>query len=589
MFDVTKITAIGPIDFTFNFTVRKSQASQLRVDLKAIKELSDLRLLFFDDNEKTNLNNNVKNVSVSTENNYINSLLFSNRSAIQKHYIEMISFGELKYSKKNQFIKNVINIVLNKNNLFLLESSLICVKPKMKFIIKILEDQNNSVIYTKSINLIESASKSDLTTGMNYYQSLNYKFDSDFLYTDFFEIIKIKQTNYGEVSLFFSLVMHNFPKIRIITSFLGGSVSSALSDISLMNTIKEIIEYSDVIICEKEEMEKFYKKYNSFYGKFNDDDDEEDNIEISDSIFNDKKKKRTMINRTIVSLDKFNTVNVVIQESYTMMIEKNVTYDIEKEIKDTKVVKNNYDFFRHIFVGGFLSRLFIGKCIKTCCVAGSLITKKMIDVFRYNIDFITDISFYQVVVPKPKKSKDIDRQMQLLRLQQKQREEGFNLDCTNRAKSSKKEYNALTDKNCFTFNTSRATKMHLAKVNGQRYEMFKPWAHKNMVYEQYNAFMNKSKSPHSNSSSRARQNPALHSFYRTQGKFNIRTVTTPGKQAIKLPIMNPNSSKKSFEGENGIVNTENNWFIDSKMFNNILNQYGEKATSAINKSPYYNI
>ena len=79
-----------------------------------------------------------------------------------------------------------------------------------------------------------------------------------------------------------------------------------------------------------------------------------------------------------------------------------------------KIINENINYFICIFVGGFLSRYFHDKTFKTCINAGILCVNNMIEITKNNIDYITDLDFYNVVVSTRKKKNNKRERNKLL-------------------------------------------------------------------------------------------------------------------------------------------------------------------------------
>ena len=91
-----------------------------------------------------------------------------------------------------------------------------------------------------------------------------------------------------------------------------------------------------------------------------------------------------------------------------MKLEYNESFRLTPKYTDKyyEYINNNYDLFFHIFIGGFLSRYIQDKNLKVCFCAGDLIIKKCAPILMKNIDYITDIEKYNVIVHSQKKSKE---------------------------------------------------------------------------------------------------------------------------------------------------------------------------------------
>ena len=158
-------------------------------------------------------------------------------------------------------------------------------------------------------------------------------------------------------------------------------------------------------------------------------------------------------------------MELIFNESYTgNLIWK--SQNEEKEINNIKLINSNKKLLNGIFIGSFLSRLLYGKTMKTCITAGCLSVKNMLGMIKNNINYITDIDLYNVVVPFRKHSKRelIEKELYENQLKLFKQEKGFVLDCTNINASKKKEYNPLMDIYCQNFVFSKNNFTHLKKL-----------------------------------------------------------------------------------------------------------------------------
>ena len=424
----------------------------------------------------------------------------------------------------NNFIKSLINEILCRNYFFVVENNIINKSSKIKFIIKILDDDTNDIISKKEFNLIGENNDIEYDIFSNEYFDF-YKLDYNFSKNDFFLIdldsIKLlKWKTYNELVLFILNIIQNNNNLKIILSLNENSLANnynydseytkrnkdKVDDILLIN--KKIVEFSDIIFCFKNSMNNFLKDYStktrtkilkindSNIYKFNSHNcflkkylDINNSIQKnnSDLIIYDNNKYRNNIPRLSIILDDFDYLNIYIQEfdddtSVGMSIEPyNESFSFSllnknhtnKEFRDNlKFLSNNSDRCFHIFIGGFLSRYinnadFNGnvKSYEECFIAGNLILKNYLILIKNNIDYITDIDEYNVVVPKIKKclkERLYKQQKEELRKNRK-KEKKFILDCTNFIKSQKKDYNSLLDFNCTSYLSKKNNIRHLTK------------------------------------------------------------------------------------------------------------------------------
>ena len=245
---------------------------------------------------------------------------------------------------------------------------------------------------------------------------------------------------------------------------------NSLSEIQVLDLFKDILSYSDYIFSDRKTLNNFYIYYNKIYN-----DNNYINEENDDLILKDNEKKRKIIDRITILLEDLDLFQIYIQKGIKMELIFNESYtgnliwksqNEEKEINNIKLINSNKKLLDGIFIGSFLSRLLYGKTMKTCITAGCLSVKNMLGMIKNNINYITDIDLYNVVVPFRKQSKRelIEKELYENQLKLFKQEKGFVLDCTNINASKKKEYNPLMDIYCQNFVFSKNNFTHLKKL-----------------------------------------------------------------------------------------------------------------------------
>ena len=469
--DTVRIVSIGVLDLTLHLTLTKTQAEEYNVDMSKLKEAKDLSVLFENTNDSKEdsfssfENESITNlITLTSDNPLINSLLYINRAFRQRCFIEYITYNEICFSEEMKFFNQVIKEVTHNNFLYIIQYRLKDVPSKVYFEIKIVDDDSNEVIEKKKFDLFEKNYDVDPQMTKNescFFLFLNFDFSHDYFFADFNNLLELKQHQYEELSLFYVVLLSKFPKIKIITNFNKNLINENEHDIQFIDTVKELINNSDIIIMDAEDMKKLYSIYAENTSK------KFDKKELP--IVSDRDKKRKHIKRVSLVINAMMNMTVYVQSGSNMFLEeknefsltslhREGIFDEEESHISSGSIEENVDFFKAVFIGGFFSRFVYGKTFNTCVTAGNLMMRKMIDIIKYNIDNITNISVYQVVVPKLKSKidemKKIDRKI-------KEKEDRFVLDCVNRNLSQKKDYNSLYDKYCQSFFASKTTRSHL--------------------------------------------------------------------------------------------------------------------------------
>ena len=534
---IKKLCSIGLLNINLNLILKKSFTEDNNFNIDDYNSIVDLKKIFFPIKEvnpenSSKENNNIdyiEYISLTSEDNLMNTLLFINRAYKVKTFIEFLIPNEIKFKKNNYFLKSLINEILNRNYFFVVENNIINKSSKIKFIIKIVDDENDEIISKKEFNLVEEEEYDDIENDIfdnKYFESYKLNFDfskNNFFFIDLDSIKSLKWKTNEDLVLFILSIIKN-EKIKIILSINENSLiinekiyakdnnKEIIDDI--LKTNKSIIESSDIIFFFKNSMNHFLKEYSNksrtkilkinnkikpltysptFTHKFFNSSKEnlEQNLKTTnqDLILYDNNKYRKNIPRLSVILDDFDYLTLYKQEfeesaSIEINIEpyyenfcfsllnKNHTIQEFKEIK--KILENNSDKYFHIFIGGFLSRYINNvnlnedfKNYEECFIAGNLILKNYLILLKNNIDYITDIDEYNVEVPKIKKClREILYKEKKEELRKiRKKEQKFVLDCTNPSKSQKKEYDSLLDFNCTSFLSKKNIINHLAKNN----------------------------------------------------------------------------------------------------------------------------
>ena len=474
---IIRLSAIGNLDIEINFILRLSEAKYMKFDISKIKSPVDLKEVFCSeeninyDEEKPKINY-LDYISLSSKNDFITTLLFINRAFKNKTFVELIMLNQIEFRNETSFLKGLIRKICVKNYFFLVENKIFDIPSSIKFNIKILNDDNDDIISSKSFQLFERNASvyNDEEKDLNLFDKINYNFDNtQFFIANFSEFIKYKNDDCEEISLFYKNLISNASNIKIITIFNENCINT-LSEIQVLDLFKDILSYSDYIFSDRKTLNNFYIYYNKIYN-----DNNYINEENNDLILKDNEKKRKLIERITILLEDLDLFQIYIQKGIKMELIFNESYtgnliwksqNEEKEINNIKLINSNKKLLNGIFIGSFLSRLLYGKTMKTCITAGCLSVKNMLGMIKNNINYITDIDLYNVVVPFRKQSKRelIEKELYENQLKLFKQEKGFVLDCTNINASKKKEYNPLMDIYCQNFVFSKNNFTHLKKL-----------------------------------------------------------------------------------------------------------------------------
>ena len=523
-----KLCSLGILDININLTLTKTESEKYNFDIDSYNEVSDLKNLFYPEEEsETNTNNDIdyfNHIFLSSDNNLINTLLYINRAYKSKTFIEFIMPNKLDFSENTKFIHNLLIDICNRNYLFIIENRLIDISSNIKFNINIIDDETKENIQHKTFDLFEI---NDLEIKINNEEliddsenkifNLDYNFDkADFFLVDLFSYKEILYKNKYDMEKFLYKIISGNKQIKIIL-IINEKCFSGYDFTALIEKYREIIELSDVIFCDKNELNYFFRTFynlkncsidmmngsHSNQSKINNSNRSLNNASINNNIHNmnnantipgtkrdilnkkiphnlinnnennnldliifDNEKHRKNISRTSILFDNFFSVTIYEQIGTHMEIET-------KEIFHFKLKEEKYNFYSqtikqiyYIFIGGFLSRLIHNKSFRVCFYAGYLLLEKIIKNFLKK-KIIFKIDEYNILVPNEKKSlkEKILKQTEKILEEKKSKEKGFILDCTNLNECKIKIYNPLLDNNCAGYLLKKNIFQHL-KQNG---------------------------------------------------------------------------------------------------------------------------
>jgi hypothetical protein len=574
-----KLCSLGILDININLTLTESQAENYNFNIDDYNTVLDLKNIFYPDEEPEIEIDYFKHIYISSDNNLINTLLYINRAYKSKTFIEFIMPNKLDFSDNTKFIHNLLIDICNRNYLFLIENKLIDIGSNIKFNINIINDDTKENVEYKTFDLFEMNDiEMKLTEGesndeLEYKEfNLDYNFDKvDYFLIDLFSFKEMLYKNKFDMEKFLYKIMNNNKQIKIIliineNCFIGYDFTS------LIEKYREIIELSDIIFCNRNELNYFYRTYNNLrnysidllnrsninYSKITSSNKSINNTSSNMNIINnnllpnsnrdlimkkipynlvnnnnensnydlvvfDNEKHRKNISRISILFENFFSLTIYEQIGTYMEVDTKETFYFKlKEDKQTFFTKEGEKIY-YIFIGGFLSRLIHTKSFRVCFYAGYLLLEK---IMKNNLKkkIVFKIDDYNVLVPNEKKSfkEKMIKQNEKILEEIKCKEKGFILDCTNLNECKIKIYNPLLDNNCAGY---------LLKKN-----IFEHLKHK--------GFINKNgivlKDPDKNE--RAKNNISR------KKKNNLKPIYIENDNNIKLPIIQNNYICQTLKG-----------------------------------------
>ena len=497
-----KLCSLGILDININLILTESQAEKYDFNIDDYNTVSDLKNLFYP--LTTDYNTEIdyfKHLFLSSDNNLINTLLYINRAYKPKTFIEFIMPNKLDFGSNTKFVHNLLIDVCNMNYLFIVENKIIDVNSNIKFNINIIDEETKENIETKTFDLFEM---NDLEIKINNNENdnenlnenndsvlfnLDYNFDkADFFLVDLFSYKELLYKNKYDIEKFLYKVIGDNKQIKIIL-IINKNCFTGYDFTSLIEKYREIIELSDIIFCDRKEINYFLRTYSNLKNCSIDINNGNSSITSKDNSINnnnylpginkdllnkkipynlinntnensnldlimfDNEKHRKNIPRISILFDSyFSSITLYEQIGTHMEIDTKETFHFKLKQEKVDLFLKSSKIYYYIFIGGFLSRFIHNKSFRVCFYAGYLLLEKIFKntIKKKNIFKIDD---YNVLVPNEKKGlkdKLIKLNEKILE-DQKCKEKGFVLDCTNLNECKIKIYNPLLDTNCASY------------------------------------------------------------------------------------------------------------------------------------------
>ena len=489
-----KICSFGIFDINLNLELSQKEASEHNFNINKYNYIEDLKNIFYPRNNSINDNefnfDILNHISLTSDNNLINSLLFINKANKYKSFVEFIMFNQLKFSKKTKFIHELIKYVLDKNYFYIIENKICDIPSSIKFIIKIFKDNSNEILHIKKFELFEMndieinvneidnkiINKNILNSELkkNIFKEINYNYSK----TDFFiidleainNILNIYNYNsfdyYVDFIFFLNQIIEQNKSIKIITII----SKNIFDNIQLSNNLanfKDIIDLSDIIFSFKDTLNYFFKEINSkqdeiknsiIYSK-NKNKNKNKNNKVSgklnmnkndnfkkDLILDDLEKIRKNIPRISILFNEFNYISIYIQSGSNMKLDYIEIFFLKNNNNNTRL-GNKYFYY---FIGGFLSRFLYNKSFKLSCFAGQLLINKIIKLNSFKFINVDD---YNIIVPKRKK---------ILNLKLKSKENSFEFNFQDNKFNNNNSFYNYNFKDYLNNNVKQLRKLKLA-------------------------------------------------------------------------------------------------------------------------------
>ena len=505
-----KICSIGKLSININISLTKEQSDNMNFDLESYKEIEDLKSLLYPDDETETINNNssvnvnkinlniMNFVTLSSDNQLLNTLLYINRVYKKKTFIEFIMPNQLQFDYKRKFIYNFLNEVLSKNYVYIVGNKILDFPSDIKLIIKILKNENSNEIEAiknfdlfegndmdiEQINVNEEKNKSNI----NFFNEIAYNFfRTDYFLLDLKEIKRILSvinisidSIFKNISDFLLKMTKTYSNIKIIL-IIDENLNQNYKNSLIIN--KSIINSADIIFSFKNNLNKFLQTYYTKSTQKRLFTQSNKNLFIKSSslinydiISKDFEKYRKNIKRHSVIFEDFSYIHIYDQdieskknlydESFTINLMNDSDEEEPKNIKNQindmnakNFIYNNANKLYHIFIGGYLSRYINGKNFETCFKAANVSLKIAFKLLYENKEFMSKIDDFNIKIPISKSYLVRKKEEKM-----KKKEKNFILDGVSESQKNKRRtYDSVLDSSCYSRLTFTSKLTHSKK------------------------------------------------------------------------------------------------------------------------------
>lgn len=454
---IIKILAMGNVDLTYTLSLSQEDIKKYKIDFDNLTKIDDLSFL----NEAKSL---WLKIFITTENPTLSTLLYLNRATDNKVYIEYLCYKLPSFGESEKSLSEMITAVNEMNYLFCnKKTQLFSVKGTCKLTLVIqYNEQSKSFALgqepkekkTMKVKVKKSEAPSFLDkihlecAAYDYYLS---NITDAFLFNiieDYIEFLTVLKTKYNA-----NIIIHYT------------DITEKFSSHEDMIKINKIYLLTDTFIIDTKSA---YENFNQHYKTFNTKNKNYTNIEANkvNSYFINSiccGGQLSLINSKIAILYEENLTKITLIEVPSTGKSTILNYDIKPfpKINHTNVdlveryksvLKENTNYYIHIFLGGFLSRFINAKgknkgvdILYPSYLAGVSIIRRILDFKIKDCELPTTLKFYIVKLNQS----DIEKYVRQYYLDRK--EGKFVLDCTNPKKARMKSYVPLFDNNLHEF------------------------------------------------------------------------------------------------------------------------------------------
>ena len=231
----------------------------------------------------------------------------------------------------------------------------------------------------------------------NHLNKIVYDFSNcDYFFIDLNRFLKFSEINLLNLLDFIKKKIINEKYITNIIMIFPGIYNEFNKD-HLFYLI-DLISVADIAIYDKRDAMRLTKMlgYNP----------EEDNFEIRFMYLKEFKKRTYKTTRRVIFFDDFYKLTIIAQDKETNLITSvnEFNFDIGFKVDYYNAIIKNYEFLKHIFLGGFFSRIIEGLSAEDAFYSGKDSFLKVLKILQNNLPLPDDPDYFIVNnIEKPKK------------------------------------------------------------------------------------------------------------------------------------------------------------------------------------------
>ena len=498
----TNIVALGNFNFDLVLNIKSYSKTNnnLKSDFSSCNTIEDFEKLLSKNKDLE------KHIQIKTTNLLLNILLIINRlskvNQSQSTYInhckiDFFGLSSLNISENAKSFERIISEkFLKQHNIKVIENNFFNgFAPTINFIVKISDLESKCVKLSKDINSEEINDKREEIPDQNNgklfknHNSFNNIEQNDYDYSKtkyfFFDINDFlngqsieNETRILEFfSKYFKMLIDNHLNLKLICRFpLWSKISNNNADLVI-----SVISFGDIFIIDKEEIVEILKNHENIRSRNINKNLDRDQMLWALRVIKNYRIKGVKTGLFLDNLNCFSYVEVIRESGHSY---SNNTISFTTELKDlfkyykdkeyvnkiNKVIENNSDLLKSLFWGCYFSLIFDTKTPESACEAAvnsfkNSVKKFLMEEEEDHIMLVNNEKCFSIGEPKGISNKRImNKSLEFIKSRDK--ENNFNLDCSNLIQSKMQPYNYLLDENMIYFfeNTNVSSQLNKIKI-----------------------------------------------------------------------------------------------------------------------------